>query len=441
MKELEEIAILHQSNKILLDCKRITFSPIEGGRATASGPGRIYQDETGTIRYVAAIKPLSFEHIRSQAKKGELIPRYKMKATTFDGDIWTATCILPNYKSRNTPKRSDEIASGSLDGIRKITAHNNKKYKNDHLEFILHKIDLPKNTSKQLIKKIGEEVIHNKQEFAVTKWEVDSAKFEVIQEFSYTIINVEFPKRRNALSERSRIVETLQYITGKQIKPIADIVVSKGKESLQITGRMPKGANKMLPPVQVNTLDPYPIEIFCAFFLFLRKSKTNDWSQISKLLRPVMLAHSISIHNQCLQTAIAVEGLANTYLPAAKTPNENKQAAEITKKLIDGCEAIPPHLKKRLKDKVSGITSADGSLRIKNFASEEQFKKWREFRNLGAHGVSRKRKTTKDFMEATNVITGLLHEMILTTINYSGIRTAWDKPEYPYTQHSKNLTK
>lgn len=415
-----------------MDCSRILLTRNGGDHFSVHGPGEIWQDEKGVLQFKVFVGQDQPMPSRCQVPLGKLIPEDEFFVLE-TGNRWASKYVLPRIQ----PSTSVRLATGSLRDLI-VTRKLASKLTSDFITVRFRdKLTFPCTTGTETVTRVGGRTRYTSSTLNAAIFDDADLKFEVYHEEEHTVLSVEMPAGHASDIVANRIVESLQFVLGKQLAALVVVTTTGDQEVMRLQSPAP-GHGKMLPPLQF-TLTDFDGHFWCLFRTYFRKilqDKDAAWHPISCQISSAIESSAASLNVWVLALAVAVEGIASHAFKNLTTVDPTFMAeldvlqTEIAKiELTDKTRA-------RLKGTLDSFRRPRGSDIVRAFIEKNElprssYESWQKLRNSSVHGDGTGGREIEDTVRLKDEVISLLYSMVFLTIGYQGLRSDYSQSGFP----------
>jgi hypothetical protein len=427
--------------KFQVDCLEIVLFKKSNG-TQIKGPGEVWQDETGGLKYKIFTDEtgcFTYQNWTDNIKFGEL---YKdedylsIRIIPLTGGVWNADRLT--IETAKLGANLGCVISGTMSEIQSdqpfFSSSNNYHIT---LRFKGH-LNYPCNQSSEIKTLIAGAERSLSSNFNVAIFDDEDWRFELSHNNSHTALRVKIPKGCLVDSTPSRLHESLQFVLGKQVALMSIETWMGDLHTVKL--RAPrKGAGSVVPPIYFNTHvnGKYVWDVFIKYLNFVQKNEALGWHPISCYVAAVLESEAASLEAHVLSLSVAVEGLVKTCFSDILEKDE-LISAELSK--VESCVKvleIRDSTIKRIIGSIKSLNSVRNSDLIKKFIEnhtldERLFRSWKKLRNTSAHGGNDDVGDIQSLLRKKDDVLSLFYLVILSAIEYSGLRTDHSCPAEPW---------
>lgn len=421
-----------------IDCGRIVLHVRDGKPPIAEGPGEIWQDEDGRLRYKIFVNQAAYFAIVAFISRlreiGSIIPDedfLTLESQSYSLPVWVSPRVLPSLSGGLLV---GGLATGELHDLFYTTSIAHDKDTCGIAVRIKGRLNFPCNQGTETVVRVGGKDRATTNALNAAFFEVENFKFELLQESEHTVFSLRLPASEMTPHTHLRMIEALQFVLGRELSMMSTEIVSMGQHETRLVSPR-NGEGHIPPPLQFRNIDEGGNiwRMLCDYFMFIRTFDEPRWHPLSRHIGSVIEASTASINAQALALAVAIEGLAadcfQDLAPSdpqllADIAAAEKALAEI--KLVSSeriLGALNPMKKPRNSDLVREFVSRNG-------LANGLRKSWSKLRNSSAHGDADAHEIAK-LLKLQREALSLLYSMALRLIGYSGPRTDYSIPNWP----------
>lgn len=423
------------SNNLEIDYIDITLvQRKENNPYKYKGNGTIYQDENGKLKLKMYTKyddiKNEFSNFNKRVKPGKILPEekyYDLIAVEMQGREWKSENIYINREVYT--QTTGIIIKADLNEIENEEQRNGSEKTNLFI-LIPEELDIPLNKFEEISKY---EKKLNTCEFNVNGVGIIIKKYD-----KYTTINIKSNEIEIDDILYTKLIEALEIITGKIIKPKAIKLSKKEKEIYWIKSVDERIHNKKLPePFKHNI--PYVITEFSNFIGKYVSQKKNKDNRLFGFWYKINRAWQIEIENTALTLVVGIEGLAKSYfkemgLPDDEIVNQAKRALLKIKKL-----KIGGRIKDRIKSSINNLLNNPSpksilyKLREDNIINNKMVKNWESLRNQAVHAGKQDwgNGEFQKYLDKIYSCITLFNILIFKIIEYDGKYVDYSEEDWP----------
>lgn len=308
-----------------------------------------------------------------------------------------------------------------------------EKFGDDFIEFIFSKkYKFPFNKSEKIEVNKDNEVIESRHESSLS---CDLKNLRIEGSKSDKFIHLIFKPSRKIYNLKVRLLESLKFITGRQLNPGA-IVTKKGSQL--ITEFYPDYSFNYFqvePPLRYRDfpseehLEPW--YLFGQFLNFISRYRSKYFTPLGAEINGIIGAGPAFFETKLLNLSVRIEGILKLLYPKLGIPKKNSlediSNIENYLEIYDSNDTI----KKRVLATINMMKQArakDKLLELKKLGviNKIQYDSWSKLRNKSAHAVKDNKKDwlNKDLKRYYQVIE-LLYRIIFYAIKYDGEYTSY----------------
>lgn len=434
--------------KFVRECSDIVLTQKTDKPLIITGSGELWQDEHGQLKFKIYVKEnlkniLDYFYLTiNQSNIGQLVPEsnhFRLEADAFlDQDKWISESVHINF----TLNKKCIIVRGNIDKIHKTSKYEdqNKAKRCSVISRYVGEVKYPVNSrseSKVLINNV-ERSYHIKTDVAVLEYK--NLSCELRHESNHTVVGFSIPVKMYSNGIYLGIRDALQFSLGRELKLLSVETVKGGEDVVElfsIDTSEPCGV--VIPPLLYDNAQNFTCwsKIFWSYYLFVTKNPVVDLRIHPISIRVNKLFHESLSYVENVNFALAnnIEGLINEYFGNIKVgvdENYQKLSDEITSFIRR--TAYPKDIKARAITLIKNLVASSESKRVDAFLREvdmeDQFKIWKKIRHPGSHGA-RKEVKIEESLACQHKLFGVLYEVVLRIIQYSGERTDYAAQSWP----------
>ena len=347
------------------------------------------------------------------------------------GSLWKFNTLNIGFQLPGSSKGTYSIY-GKFETLEQIS-HLPEKSGSNYLEFIFSdKFLFPYNKSEKIESKRGKDTIRLQYESTIDYCQ-NNLKIRSLK--SENLIYIIFEKDRFHENYDIRILESLKFITGQQLRP----GIIRKKKNTQIHSLYFAENNdnnyKIEPPIWI---DKYPNDkyeyswvLFCKILSSISKYKGQLYTPIGAEINGLIGAGPAFFETKLLNIGVRVEGILNILYPKLGVPNDIilDNISRLVQYISDFKDNNP--IKIRLISSLNNMKKSRAKDRLlelkkRGVINKEQYDSWSKLRNQSAHAV---RDRGKDWFEKSynrySHVLEMLYRIIFYSIKYNGIYTSY----------------
>jgi hypothetical protein len=206
--------------KFRIECSQIVLRQCAVEGLVMHGPGEIWQDEEGLLRYKVFVDQDSYQGLQTYMSKprvpGQIIPDedyFTLEAQQHTFPFWTSDRVLPSPRGA----LSEGLACGSLDEL----IHVAESPINQESAFVVlrfrGKLKFPCNQGTEIVVRVGGRDRRKSTAINAAFVEDEGFKFEVLHEREHTVVSVGVEAGLLTPATPSRIHEAFKFVLGQQL--------------------------------------------------------------------------------------------------------------------------------------------------------------------------------------------------------------------------------
>jgi hypothetical protein len=250
-----------------------------------------------------------------------------------------------------------------------------------------------------------------------------------------------------------RVVEALQFVTGRPIQGGVERVVSGATERTVIRGELTRSNSRGVePPVPTEIADARNDfwRLFSAYLRYVNAWPSDEFHPLSTEWDSLVKLGSAGLETRALVLAVAVEAVLRIVeAEAPTTPAPLTGSNLITAEWVERIdtflerEQCPMRVRKRIRGFFKPLFDVSPSNRLTWLAERgaldtEVLPSRGKLRNTRAHGSKDGLRTPDEIVAACDAVLGLLYQLAFHAVGYSGTFTnygklGWPAERYPLT--------
>lgn len=379
---------------------------------------------------------------------GELIPTedyYTLTARDLVGGEWTAEYLLPQI----TQGQSGTVVRAILRELRSDSVAIRARVVNRVELTIAEPLRLPANTLTRTQEEAGERrSFRTLQDTA--EFEAAGLQFHCRVLVDRTIISAQGSGAAIDDNIDLRIIETLQFVLGREVWPtlVRTFVAGSERERIfspphQYRGER-NGNASIQSPLELRTAGNADFwKLFDKYLTYVVANQNDGFHPISSAWHAVLQSANSDIEAQALAAAVAVEALLNVVdeegknLPPSLSEGDRLVAGWIERvfSLIEdiGC---PTPIQNRIRGFFKPLFQMSPVNRLKRLAEARvidggSIPSWTLLRNTRAHGSNAGFRSVAEAIAAHAAVIGLCYQLIYYGIGYTGEFINYAKRNWP----------
>lgn len=427
-----------------VECGRMLLTKAEPDAFTVQGPGEIWQDEEGRIKFKIFAEQEGylklFKHQWRPIKIGAIYPEsdyFTLQAATHSGLVWTAERVLPTASGG----LAEGLAKGSLYALVKPEVFSVGGETASVILRFRGKLEFPCNRGTTIETKVGDKVRRSISTLNVAFVDDGDFHFEFYHQGEHTVASLDLPLAEYNEGIADRVHEALQFVLGRQL----GLMVVETKFGQMGTTRLVSpdlGKGRVPPPLRFQSLDEggHMWRLFFLYFRHIVSCRNLGWHPMSRQIAGVVESAAASFEAQMLALGVATEGLAGECFPDL-APMDAEFLAEVerVKTLIEqgaAASRFTPRMADRLKGALDGMREVRKPDILRAFIKQQGiplalFKSWKTVRNTTAHGNGGGGRPFEESLKLYHETLALFYALVLEKIGYSGPRTDYAAPNFP----------
>lgn len=428
--------------KFKAECSDIVLTNIRNRGFVIRGPGELWQDELGILRFKIFIEQGTYQALRSYVTRpgtiGERVPEdefFQLEAEEHTLPRWNSARVMP------WPKGGlyNGMACGIIDELvcSEIVSSNPKS------EFVAVRFrggfEFPCNEGTQTIIRVAGQERQTSNSLNVAIVNFEEFKFELRRESMHVVASLELPRGKLTASTPERIQEALQFALGEELSMFAIETHGGGKHLIRLVSpRGDSGKGRMEPPLQFGPFDEggHVWRVFGDYFRYVHTNPNPGWHPVSRHIGSAVESTAASIDAEVLALAVAVEGIIGDCFPNLSPVTadflaelENVEKAILLAKLTEQTQ-------KRLAGTISQMRKPRNSDLLRSFIEinglpPALMKSWSSLRNASAHGRRDAGREIDSTLRLKNEVLALLYSIVMAAIGYEGPRTDYSVKGWP----------
>lgn len=427
-------------SKFKAECSNITLTLIGDPNLTVNGAGEIWQDENGLIQYKIFTNESGFERIQkylsTPKKRGMLIPEdsfFRLEAQDYSNARWSASWVYPGIRGA----LNHGIIYGSLNELKCISTFPFHPKRDAVVLRFKGKLNIPCNKTTETVVRVGGQDRRRSQSLDSAFIDHEDYHFEVEGIKEHTKVSLELPIGKLTSVTPYRILESLQFILGRQLSLMVIEMTTNGQDEVRLL-TPPRGHGQVPPPLQYNLFQngDHVWRLFMDYFLFIHTYQEPGWHPISRYIGSTIEASAASLDTLVLALSVAVEGLSShcfkdLVLIDERFLNEIAEVELAVKKLD-----VSDTAKSRISGSLSGFKKPRNTDFLHEFIKANNlnadfFDAWKRLRHHSAHGGTSGNREIAETIQLRDSVLTLLYSLVFGAINYKGPRTDYSQHGWP----------
>lgn len=266
------------------------------------------------------------------------------------------------------------------------------------------------------------------------------------------LIHIIIKKNRFSIFFHIRILESLKFITGQQLKPLA-VIISKGGVVKTVYFSDHKYENvKLAAPIKIRN-QPFKIyqNSWCLFDKFVEYVSNEytgeDYSSLGAEVNGQIGLGASFFSSSILLICVGIESLLNILYPNIVNISENDKIQ--INSIIKYFKDYPNDIDGIIFDRIITIVGQMKNVRAKDLLVElkdigvinkQQFDTWNKIRNSFAHGTQIKvDQDWNEMIEKFYILLEMYYRLIFYKIGYDGLYTIYGKYLYSIREEKFEL--
>lgn len=412
------------------------------------GPGEIWQDDDGQIQFKIFLPQVDYEalsaHLGRKRVAGKLLgddDYFEFQAEELSGTIWFSDSVFPSTRGG----LSGGLAKGTLQKLvseRELPSSTSKGSVRMRFD---GKLRFPANQGSAVVKTVGEREVSRNMATDSARAESGDFSFNVRIEGKHTVVSASIPAAMNPELAEFRIRESLQFVLGREIDPLAvETYFGAINATKLLSAKFSKTKGRIQPPVRFQMVDwdDHFWNLFLSYFNYVSVDEREGWHPVSEHIGSTIQSSAASLGSEILALSVAVEGISGIVC-AAGLPEKTllEDLANVAEALKD--VKINETTRNRISGALSGMKKPRNSDMLRAFVEESKipfarFESWKRLRHAAAHGASLHGRAIEDVLVLRSEVTMLLYSLVFHAIGYSGPRIdysveGWPEADWPIT--------
>lgn len=439
-------------NQFELDCSKIVLKSNDPALPSIEGVGSIFQKTNGWLYFkVYATVPHVWKllgQLQGAVKAGQLIPNhvfYEFEALDSQNRLWKNSRVRFDFNSSST---NFTILTGTLESITYQYHPPIKPIDKPYIKLRFYQsVKIPSNNFTEKSISVANKESSSSSELNIWKFESNNCEFLLRQEKDCLYVICRHHEQAPLpLNFETRLVETLQFITGERLRWSHYESGNKNLIEVTLRSKPPKlSATRLLPPIQYNLITNIneTQKLFSLYLQHTLKDASPDWHPISQNHYSILNGSDASISAEALTLGVEIEGLAKNQLSNYHPKPPSQESLALASEKIESLE-IDVEIKKRIAGFIGSMTGIKGQNILRRMAEEkiitdEQFANWKKLRNPAAHCDPFDSSKFQIYIDACHANTVLFYHLVFHLIGYQGIYTNYARHGFPEAVYNPSI--
>jgi hypothetical protein len=438
-----------------LDCSEIRFERKGKIPRSFRGPGNIWLDETGSLRFKVHLAQSDFlsawqDILQNVLPRGEILPDeflFEISITPYEGGIWTGKGWPGGLSNLLAGVGT---ATGGLSELKSESFGVETSAISEELVpiYLPYLLDFPKITATQteVVKGGGSQSKSIAWDHSTI--EIGNEKFTINLRENYTEIECVFGSGGISDDRPSKVLESLQFALAQILHPCALLRFEKGVSSASLLSSDPKvnEGRPQSPPLNSHTFweRARVYDIAKDYYQAISNRSKEARHDLARGVFAVIQSSGAPVEASVLGVSVAMETLIEATFPELKESSlEFIQEIEFLRPLLktlkqeDGTEIkLSEEMLRRLNGclnimKAKGAANAIRGLVGKLKLEKRLYDSWDVLRNRYAHGGAIPSSRLGEVYNHQRNVIYLAWSIVLASINYTGPRTNYSLRGHP----------
>lgn len=436
------------SGAFKLECGRIDIAKGGSAPVSISGPGEIFQNEDGRLKFKVHLAKsdfsVVFRDLHQPLVAGTITPEeevWNLTAHDYAENCWKGK--LPDFRTVGLPIfPGGGMICGWIPMMANEQAYASRKPNQESaVLYMPNRLAFPEIEMSKSETSYGKNAGWRSASRDHSNFKSGSDEFLIAQAKEYSWVQCLFSPGGIKDNLHIRIQEALMFALGQTVKPCAVVTRTHERERTELWS-FSKRKNELLPkqapPLHFDpiTLRQDVFQIALRYYESIKSRKDSTWDDITCHVYYIIQSANAVQELSSLMLGVAAEGLANSCFSSVAMPDPEflsalKQAETRISHLTDHLG-----LRARMSGALSGMKNARNSDRLRYIVDllgmdKQVFKAWQRTRNAAAHGVVDQGCDFSDTHLRNMQVLYLCYRIVLDHIGYHGLITDYSTLGHP----------